>query len=216
MLKFAVPAIAYFNIGGWHLFLTADFSSKKRCFDFSEGNVRADVGHSHGYWTVEGDRQCNSEVTTDLAGNVYETYFFSQEGIGDASEVELFNAVKNAHTDYTHDPDMRYIVSSVRDDSGAEFWSVDICIADAKRLFRRRPPFFSFYDQRWPKWRYWPVWQEYINAQREEASFLLIQGETGSASWRDNTVYNTLMIHTVGELRAKLSSLPNKCPTDDY
>lgn len=199
------------------MFPIADFSLKPRVFRFDSTHSRVDLGHCSGYWSMFDGRKCVSEHSADRFGNIYETYFFSSIGLEEQSSDVLFEQVKAAHTAYEHDPDISVTSTIVKDSLDQLCWAVDVCIASAARLFRKRPPHFQFYSL--PTIPIAPVWtiiERYRDAQQTSIPFILIAGETGSASWRDSDSYSLVNLKNEAELKARLAKYPAHIPTSDY
>lgn len=194
----------------------AVFSSKKRYFRFETGVDRVDLGCCSGYWTMAGGRRCISEHSVDRAGQIFETYFFSNEGITDQGPKALFEAVKSAHRAYEHDPDIAVSARTVADDEGRSFWALDVLIADHDRVYRVRQPFWQAYFRKDIPISMWSLYQTYGKAQRSQIPFLLLRAETGDSSWGDREIYKSVPIGSQAELEASLGSLPNKAPLDTY
>ncbi len=195
----------------------ADFSSKARTFQFKTETVRVDVGRCSGYWTLADGRKCISEHTADKQSNLYETYFFSSVGLEAVSPQNLFEKVKGAHKTYEHDADIQVTVEKVKDSLGHKMWAVDVCIAKGRRLLRARPPYFKFYEKSdIPIAPTWPVINAYRNAQAKSMAFIVVQGDTGSASWGDKETYRLVEINDVEALEAQLQAYPCKTPIGDY
>ncbi|MEQ8205922.1 MAG: hypothetical protein RIA65_07090 [Woeseia sp.] len=199
------------------MFPIADFSRKPRVFQFDGSRSRVDLGHCSGYWNLFDGRKCISEHSADRFGNIYETYFFSSAGLEDQSSDALFEHVKAAHTAYEHDPDISATSAIVIDSLDQSCWAIDVCIASATRLFRKRPPHFQFYGL--PTIPIAPVWgliERYREAQKASIPFILVAGETGSASWGDSDTYSLIYLKSEAELEARLAEYPSHMPTADY
>lgn len=199
------------------MFPIADFSRKPRIFRFDSSHSRVDLGHCSGYWNLFDGRQCISEHSADRFGNIYETYFFSSAALEDQSSDVLFEHVKAAHTGYEHDPDISVTSTIVKDSLDQSCWAIDVCIASATRLFRRRPPHFQFYGL--PAIPIAPAWsliERYREAQEASIPFILVAGETGSASWRDSDSYSLVNLKNEAELKARLAKYPSQPPNADY
>lgn len=193
-----------------------NFDKKQRCFRFQEKVERVDLGRCHAYWTLEDGRPCISEHTVDRNDAVFETYFFERLSDEHQDPATLFSKVKTGHNDYEHDPEIVISSSALCDDNSMPVWAVDVLIAKRQKLFCKRPPFFKFYGD----WQLpilpWDVMTLYQQAQYAGIEYLIIEGETGSASWRDSDTYKLVPAKDTETLKAKLSALPNKMPLDDY
>ena len=200
-----------------HGFPMPDFSIKRRVFRFEATNTRVDTGRCSAYWTMADGRKCISEYTVDRQGNLYETYFFSSEGIEALSPKRLFERVKDSHLSYEHDPDIELIAKMILDSAGQNMWSVDVCIAKEAQLLRTRPPYFLFYHK--PNIPIVPTWSlicAYREAQNKSVPFILVQGDTGSASWRDRETYILIGVENEALLNNQLRAHPCKVPIEDY
>ncbi|WP_223428766.1 hypothetical protein [Tateyamaria pelophila] len=195
----------------------ADFSDKERVFRFSDSNARVDLGRSTGHWIMQDDRKCISELSIDRAGCIFETYFFAQQGLEDTSVQALFELVKAAHLNYDCVSDIGITARVVADRTGTPFHALDVCIADADSLFRKRPPFFEFYQSpNIPRRIRWNALEQYRQYQRSALPFLLIEGTTGSPSWGDSNSYRIVPVDSLSELESKLRATPCAEPKDDY
>lgn len=194
----------------------AKFSANSRVYKFCEGVEQVDLGRSSAYWVMQDQRPCISEHSVDRSGQIFETYFFSNQGMTDNSDVDLFAAVKAAHKTYTHDLDIEYSARTVTDDHQHTFWSLSVKIADNQRLYRDRKPFWKWYETPEPGISLWSLYQTYCKAQRKQIPFILIEGETGDPSWGDRDIYKTVLMGSEEELRQRLNALPKVSPPDNY
>ncbi len=194
----------------------ADFSDKLRAFRFEPGIERVDLGKSSGYWLMPNRRRCISEFSVDRLGQIFETYIFSTIDIGQCDPRFLFQQVKAAHCTYEHDPDMKLSATQVLDDHKNEFWALDVRIADRIQIYRKRQPFWKWFNTREIRIVMWSLFQSYRTAQKHKTPFLLIEGETGDPSWGDSDLFKSIPIATESELRQRLDVLPNKAPTSNH
>lgn len=193
-----------------------NFDKKSRSFRFNDGDERVDLGRCSAYWTMVDGRPMISEHTTDRDGNIVETYFFAKNGLEDQSPDTLFSSVKAAHKSYEHDPSIEFSAFTTVDDNDMALWAVDVLIANKRHVIRERPPFFKFYGDWQLPLTPWPVLQDYRQAQWAGNSFLVIEGETGSASWRDSDIYKLVPAKDEQSLNAQLNKYPCKMPKEDY
>ena len=195
----------------------ADFSNKARQFRFEPGIDRVDLGRmGSGYYLMPGGRRCISEHSVDRSGQIFVTYFFSTIDLGQADARILFQHVKAGHIDYEHDPDLKISLRTVDDDNENEFFALDVLIADRYRHYRRgAPAWWPYGSQRIPI-QMWSLYQFHRKAQIEGKQFLLIQGQTGDASWGDSNTYRSIPIVSEAGLFDALNARPNVEPHETY
>ncbi|MEX6634795.1 hypothetical protein [Hyphococcus lacteus] len=156
-------------------------------------------------------------MTIDRSSNIFETYFFSKIGLENLTATQLFDMVKSGHLQYDHDDSIQFAVRSVKDDVGNIFWAVEVLIANSIKLIRKRPPFFEFYEGvDVPQAFRWSALKGYMDAQRNGIPFLLIEGETGSPTWKDSDTHRIVPIGSEAALIEKLKEKPTTLPITDY
>ncbi|MFT5776995.1 hypothetical protein [Hyphomonas sp.] len=182
-----------------------------------ETHARVDVGCCTAYWTMQTGHSLVSEISVDRSGHIYETYFVSKRGLEGLTANALLDHVKAAHLNYDHDADIQISACVAEDRLGEIFCALDVCIADKSRLFRKRPPFYQFYQSTdIPLSLRWDAFKRFREAQETQVPFLLIEGQTGSPSWGDSETASMISINSLAQLEARLKAAPCVIPAKDY